>query len=343
MIGVAPAATGQVAATSPTGEVSVTTPAPSGDVDTQVVGGGQATRLTDGLVAVEYDAQDYYRDDHLTCTATMLEDEKRPGWVQWGLLAAHCVTNLPTGIAQAKAALFSERINGSPVWIPVQAKAYQVRAGSLDRTQVAPVPVTEIVVFPGWEWIPGGEAPVEKKGAGDAAMIRLATPVQVRGATVATTEPRPGSKVSLVGFGRTSNSSAASPTTAYQLRTTVLQQQACASAEISSTDMCTNNPRRSNGPGKGACNGDSGGPVVEEKPGRDLVVGVISRGANVDCGESPDVSTSIAPISSWINAVRRGEIAHDLPLTAAQGGPIPHPSIKITTTAPMQRELTRVG
>ncbi|MFD9701231.1 trypsin-like serine protease [Lentzea sp. NPDC059081] len=276
----------------------------------------------------------------------MLEDEQRPGWSQWGLLAAHCVTNLPTGISQARAWMFGERLNGSPVWVPVEKKAYQVRAGSLDRTQVPPVQIDQVVVYPGWEWIPGGEAPVEAKEAGDAALFRLATPVKVRGAIVATTEPKPGAKVSLVGFGRTSNGSAATPTTAYTLRTTVLQKQACASADVSVNDVCTDNPRRGNGPGAGAgaCSGDSGGPVIKEQPGRDEVTGVISRGANVDCGESPDVSTSVASIAPWIKSVLNDEIAYGLPLTAAQGGPIPHPSIKFSTTAPMQRsDRPRVG
>lgn len=63
---------------------------------------------------------------------------------------------------------------------------------------------------------------------------------------------------------------------------------------------------------------------------------VISRSATAECGGSPDVSTSVAPLFAWINAVRTGQIDSTLPLTAKQGGPIPHPSIKFTTTEKTQ-------
>jgi hypothetical protein len=321
-----------------TGASGQVDPPPSGDVSTQVVGGGQATQLYPGLTAIEYDAPDFFRDDHLTCTATMLEDEQRPGWVQEGLTAAHCVTNMPPTVSQAKALMFSERINGAPIPIPVEKKAYQVRTGSLDRTQVPALSIEKVVVYPGWRWIPGGPAPVEDEEAGDLALFRLSAPVKGRGAVLSTTEPRPGSLVTIAGFGRTSNGSAASPTRAYELRTTVLQKPACAGGDISVRDVCTNNPPvRKGATTGGACNGDSGGQANEKKRGRIELVAVISRGATADCGGSPDVSTSIAPLVPWINGVRTGQIASTLPLTAEQGGPILHPSIKFTTTAPLQR------
>ncbi|MEU7480565.1 trypsin-like serine protease [Lentzea sp. NPDC042327] len=136
-----------------------------------------------------------------------------------------------------------------------------------------------------------------------------------------------------------SNGSASTPTTAYQLCTTLLEKPACAAADISQGDLCANNSCRRNGVTGGACNGDSGGPIYLRKSGRDLLVGVVSRGGSAECGASPDAATRTASIAPWITAVRTGRIDTTVPLTAAQGGPIPHHSITFTTTPP----LTRAG
>lgn len=112
---------------------------PSGDISTQVVGGRQATQLPPGLAALEYDSESVVRDDHQTCTTVLLEKPVRPGWVQSGLTAAHCVSERPTSAASAR--LAGEF--GSPIWVPVKDRKFQIRAGSLDRTLVAPLPITQ--------------------------------------------------------------------------------------------------------------------------------------------------------------------------------------------------------
>lgn len=298
-----------------------TDPAPSGDIDAQVVGGRQVTRTYDGMVAVEYDSREFFRDDHLTCTGVML-DTGTPGWSEWGAMAAHCASNPPAAAARAgKPSIF-----GPPVPIPVEKKIYQVRAGSKDRTKVDPLPIAEIVVTPWWEWIPGGPEPVDPKPAADLLLFRLTAPIPMQGATIGSYEPRPGSPVVAAGFGRTSNKSAAAPTIANELTTTVLPPKDCAAADISRHDVCTANPG-------GFCPGDSGGPVYKPVGRRLEVVAVVSRGGTEECGVSPDASTGLAYLLPWITAVTRHKIRADLPLTPAQGGPITHPAgIKFSTT-----------
>jgi hypothetical protein len=298
---------------------------PSGDISTQVVGGRQATELPPGLAALEYDAVSWFRDDHQTCTTVLLEMPGRPGWVQSGLTAGHCASERPTGPSAASALL--ARQFGAPFWVPVKDRDFQLRAGKLDRTLVAPTPITRFVIAPWFEWIPGGPAPVDPTPAADLAMFFLAAPIQVRGATVDSAEPRPGTSVRAVGWGRTSNLSAATPIIANELRTRILPAQECASGDISLHDLCTANPD-----GKGECNADSGGPLYVPVNGRLLVTGLVSRGATELCGGSPDVHTGLAYFKPWIDAVQKGTIRTDLPLTPEQGGPIAHPTIQFTTT-----------
>jgi secreted trypsin-like serine protease len=51
----------------------------------------------------------------------------------------------------------------------------------------------------------------------------------------------------------------------------------------------------------GTCFGDSGGPLFKEE-GRNAItlIGIISNGANIQCGHQPDAYTRIAAIKDWI-------------------------------------------
>jgi hypothetical protein len=185
---------------------------PSGDISTQVVGGRQVTEPYPGPAALEYDSDVPLRDDHETCTTVLLERAGKPGWVEWGATVGHCASELPAGMSAASTPL--ARQFGSPVWVPVKDRRFQLRAGNRDRTLVAPAAIDRFLIAPWFEWIPGGSDPVDPKPAADLAMFHLPTPLQVRGATVDSAEPRPGTAVRVVGWGRTSNLSAATPTIA---------------------------------------------------------------------------------------------------------------------------------
>ncbi|KOV84681.1 trypsin-like serine protease [Nocardia sp. NRRL S-836] len=303
---------------------------PSGEIGSQIVGGRPASQYYDGLSALEYDSVTPPRDDHMTCTAVLLDDPAIPGRVEWGLTAAHCVAELPAMLARSGPSVYRDGVFGTPLWVPVKERAFQLRAGNLDRTLVAPLPIKQVVIAPEWEWIPGGPDPVDRKPAADLAMVRLSAPAAVRGATVADAEPLPGVRVRLVGWGRTSNQSAATPTIANELRTRIVQPQACAGGDISVHDLCTDNPA-----GAGACNADSGAPAYQQAGGRWQVTGLVSRGATETCGGSPDVITGLAYYTGWIEAVMQDRLPY-LPVTAAQGGDPGHPTIRFSTTAPLR-------
>ena len=299
---------------------------PSGEIGAEVVGGVPATQLYPGLAALEYDSTEPPRDDYQTCTSVLIETGT-PGWAEWGLTASHCATNRP---ASARSGLpqVDGQLHAPPLVVPTENKNFQLRAGDLDRTQVPALKIKKFVVNPWWEWIPFDPAKVDKKPAADLVLFQLEQPVRVRAATLPDAEPRPGSTVTLAGWGRTSNGSAATPTTAYELTTTVLPQHLCAAAQISRYDVCTHNP----GGKAGACNADSGAPVYKKVDGQWVAVALVSRGGAAACGSTPDAQTGIAYFRRWIDGVTQGRIRADLPLTAAQGGPIPHASISFTTT-----------
>lgn len=56
----------------------------------------------------------------------------------------------------------------------------------------------------------------------------------------------------------------------------------------------------------GACYGDSGGPVLQLQGGREVLVGVTSRGTSTDCLES-DIATRADSFVPWIRAKSRGD------------------------------------
>ncbi len=251
---------------------------PSGDVGTSVVGGTPASQYYPGLAAVEYDSPEFNRDDWQTCTSTLIQTEPartgEPTRAEWAVTAAHCVTNLP--LMAAESGLWPRELYAPPV----QQRQFQLRVGSVDRTQVPALAVSAIVVNPWWEWIPGGPKPVEEKSAADFALVRLAQPVTLptsqRPAQLATTEPRPGTPVRMVGWGRTSNGS--------------------------------------------------------------VLVAAVSRGGAEACGITPDAQQGVAYFEPWVRAVtsKDSKLRTDLPLTDAMGGPIGHPTIRITTTEPVK-------
>jgi hypothetical protein len=246
--------------------------------------------------------------------------------------AAHCVTNLPTGVAAAGLAHRPD-FHAPPVWVPVENRDFHVRVGAVDRSTAAPVAVTRIVVFSGWDWIADtSPVPREKVPAGDVAVMQLASRVKSRTVPLADWEPRLGFPLRALGWGRTSNDATEGSRTLQQLDTRVVPADRCgADAAITVHDICTDE----NKPGKGVCNGDSGGPVVGKVRGRVVQFGIVSRGASDLCGVTPDVATGVAYYKPWVDAVTSGKIRSDLPLTAEQGGMVPHPRIPITTTDPV--------
>ncbi|GAB2991982.1 S1 family peptidase [Saccharothrix stipae] len=290
-----------------------------GDVGTQIVGGRPASELYPA-VAIEYDTDytDPPRTAWGTCTGSVIART-------WVLTAAHCLTNLP---AQSRASGLWQAVDRAtphapPLYVPTEEKHLYLKIGATDRSQADRVEIKRVVIHPGWNWV----TDPTRHGA-DAALVELATPTTVKPFPLARQEPRPGSQVRALGWGRLSNDATSGSLELQELDTVVLPAQRCASGLITKGDVCTHNPRNKNG----VCNGDSGGPVIRRVLWRWVQVGVVSRSGAQLCGITPDVHTGVTTNLPWIKAVVESTIPVDLPLTAAQGGPITHPDFPIGTT-----------
>lgn len=306
---------------------------PGGDIGTQIVGGRPATQ-TYSAVALEYDSTIPARTDWLNCTGSLLQTDSATE-SDWIVTAAHCVTNLPAAVSTAglsAAGLDRPDFHAPPVWVPVENRDYHVRVGAVDRSKATPIAVKRIVVSSDWDWI-ADTAPVprDKVPAGDFAVVQLASRAKGRTVPLAGWEPRLGFPLRALGWGRTSNDATAGSMILQQLDTRVVLADQCgADSAITVHDICTEEHEH----GTGVCNGDSGGPVLGKARGKVYQFGIVSRGASNLCAVTPDVHTGVAYYKRWAEGVISGKIRSDLPLTAAQGGAIPHPRIPITTTEP---------
>ncbi|OEF64069.1 serine endopeptidase [Enterovibrio norvegicus] len=79
----------------------------------------------------------------------------------------------------------------------------------------------------------------------------------------------------------------------------------------------------------GACNGDSGGPLIWMDPNRAsdadngaTLVGIVSFGVNAQCASStfPDVYTQVSNYSDWIGACQAGNCVNSSSNTVSGGG-----------------------
>ena len=70
-------------------------------------------------------------------------------------------------------------------------------------------------------------------------------------------------------------------------------------APVDETNLCAGDPSRG---GRDSCNGDSGGPLIENMDGRQAQIGVVSWGAG--CGQKATVGvyTSVGYFESWIRS-----------------------------------------
>ncbi|CAL9677665.1 hypothetical protein SUDANB95_07992 (plasmid) [Actinosynnema sp. ALI-1.44] len=330
--GVSPAAAQSTALSGPGIEVAEDpgqqVDSSDGELGAEVVGGRRASENYPA-VAIEYDSDftDPPRIRHLNCSGSLI------GSV-WVLTATHCVTNLPAAAAAAQQPQWWPRdgvgVKAPPVWVPVEERRLYLKVGAIDRSQAERVEIERIVVNPAWRWIPDAT-----EGGADFSLIKLARPVKYTPFPLANYLPKPGSKVKVLGWGRLSNDTAVGAWELQELATRVLPFHRCVDGLITPGDVCTANPQN----WRGTCNGDSGGPAIFWDGRRWVQVGVVSRSGAELCGITPDVQTGTAAYLRWAKAVESGRIRIDLPLTVAQGGPVPHPTIPIGTTPLKARGL----
>lgn len=145
----------------------------------------------------------------------------------------------------------------------------------------------------------------------DIALVLLSQEPPVAPTPIATVAPAPGLKVTLVGYGVTSENGSDSGTK--RIATTTISQ-------VTSTQLIwTANPG-------GTCYGDSGGPAFATLNGQEVQVGVTSSG-DPPCGTT-DYDTRVDAYASWISQTASGDVN--------KGGtaPPPPPPAPSDTTPP---------
>lgn len=208
------------------------------------------------------------------CTGTVIA----PSLV---LTAGHCAENMQTG------ALFS-------------ASGYRVVIGAVEPL-LPELPVSSVlgvIVYPGFN---------RKTDDGDAALLVLsapttALPVKLASASFAK-HLADGTSATIAGWGRTSYEQT-SLTEHLQFATTAVQGgkwcKGNAPPFYARSEICTISPPSY---GTGACEGDSGGPLLVSGPSGEAVeVGVTDHVYEKCSTRRPSVFADVSALSSWIQS-----------------------------------------
>ncbi|APU12386.1 MULTISPECIES: S1 family peptidase [Actinoalloteichus] len=174
--------------------------------------------------------------------------------------------------------------------------SYTARIGSNDRSAGGEyLRVVEMVAHPDWDGLHG-----------DIALMRLERAASARPIAVATSSPKHGDAIRLLGWGKTCNTYECSweyPRMLRELDRTVTFDAMCSRATIhSGTELCMDVTNQAT-----SCYGDSGGPAVERQPlGGWSLVGLDSRGGTSVCGELGLIYTDATAYQSWIRSTVTG-------------------------------------
>jgi trypsin len=160
--------------------------------------------------------------------------------------------------------------------------------------------VSGITIHPGWRY-PGPRSGDRFAGP-DVAILHLETPAT--GAVVSLASPPPESAIgdgsaSVLGYGATNNHSRRGSSVLLQATLNVVPTDGCVQAYSGAVDpqweLCAS------APGRDACGGDSGGPLLhwDAAAGSWRQIGIVSRGRRCASPTYPGVYEAVASIASF--------------------------------------------
>lgn len=110
---------------------------------------------------------------------------------------------------------------------------------------------------------------------------------------------QPGTIATMSGFGQVSDASRELSNTLQSVDVTILSHDICQRTFgnlVTSNNICTSGDR-----GRGACHSDYGGPLVAQRNGEAVLIGVISYGWPVCQSGRPTVHVDVAKYSDFIS------------------------------------------
>jgi len=194
------------------------------------------------------------------------------------LTAGHCAENTQTGAVN-------------------EASGYRVITGNVD----AAAPETEGQTSEVSRVIP---CPCRDRhtDVGDVALLELSTPISAPAITLASS-PHADTAALLAGWGRTYANQESSVERLQWAQTVVQSPDWCERETFQfspASELCTIDPPNHQ---TGACNGDSGGPLLVAEPsavGGMVEIGVADYGFNECATTRPSVFTRVDAISAWV-------------------------------------------
>lgn len=196
---------------------------------------------------------------------------------EWILTAAHCVSGSSPGSMRVKAGVTNKNASG------------QLRN------------VAEIIVSPDWTG--------SVSNGGDAALLRLSSPLDLSGntasaiamATVADAPSHAPGTTSLVSGWGTLSPGGSTPTILQSVNVPIVSNAQAEQAygpltsdQIAAGDLVDG--------GEDACQGDSGGPlVVMNAPGGPQLVGIVSWGQSCALASHPGMYARVSSFVDWVN------------------------------------------